>query len=153
MNLSSLVATGFGVGRLPVAPGTWGSLAALPVAWLLVSAGGAPTLAAAAVAAGLAGWWASAAYLRTSASGDDPGEVVIDEITGQWITLLFAPQSLAAYALAFALFRLFDIWKPWPVGWADRSLPGGLGVMVDDVLAGAYAGLGTAVVLWGWAQL
>ena len=138
---------------LPAAPGTWGSLAALPVAWLLVSAGGVPALAAAAAAASLGGWWASATYLRTSGSGDDPGEVVIDEIAGQWIALLFAPHTLTAYALAFALFRLFDIWKPWPVGWADRSLPGGLGVMADDLLAGVYAALGTTVVLWGWAQL
>ena len=153
MNFASLVATGFGTGRLPAAPGTWGSLAALPVAWLLVSAGGAPLLAAAAAVTSLVGWWASAAYLRTSDSGGDPGEVVIDEIAGQWIALLFAPHTLTAYALAFALFRLFDIWKPWPVGWADRNLPGGRGVMADDLLAGVYAALGTAVVLWGWAQV
>ena len=73
---------------------------------------------------------------------DDPGAVVIDEVAGQWLTLLPAATTVWWHWLAgFALFRFFDIVKPWPVGWADRRVKGGLGVMVDDIIAGAYAGV------------
>ncbi len=105
----------FGAGWLKPAPGTWGSAAALPLGWLLWWLGGTPALAK-----GL----------------EDPSWVVIDEVVGQWLTLLLTPPSLLDYALGFALFRLFDIWKPWPVSWADQQIKGGLGIMLDDVLAG-----------------
>jgi len=75
--------------------------------------------------------------------------VVIDEVAGQWLTLLVAPPDLLLYLAGFLLFRLFDIRKPWPVSWADQSLPGGLGVMVDDLLAGLYA----ALFLYGATRL
>ena len=67
--------------------------------------------------------------------------MVIDEVVGQWLTLLLTPPSLLDYALGFALFRLFDIWKPWPIAWFDRRVGGGLGIMIDDVLAAVYAAL------------
>jgi len=135
------LATWFGAGLLPKAPGTWGSLTALPFAWAILHFGGVWWLAGGALAVFLVGWWASAVYV-TGSGQDDPGAVVIDEVAGQWLTLLPAATTVWWHWLVgFALFRFFDIVKPWPVGWADRRVKGGLGVMVDDVIAGVYAGV------------
>lgn len=133
-----LVARGFGVGLLPGAPGTWGSLAALPVAWIIRDRWGLTGLAVAAGLAFVFGWWAAGRAARAGGVAD-AGEIVVDEIAGQWLALLAAPQSLLAYALAFLLFRVFDIVKPWPVNWIDRRLKGGFGVMLDDAAAAGYA--------------
>jgi phosphatidylglycerophosphatase A len=84
------------------------------------------------------GWWAAAQVGRASGIVDD-GSIVIDEVAGQWLTLAVVPPSAAAYVLGFLLFRLFDITKPWPARAAERSIPGGLGVMADDIVAGIYA--------------
>ncbi|MDA0664445.1 MAG: phosphatidylglycerophosphatase A [Proteobacteria bacterium] len=135
-----LLATWFGAGRLPAAPGTWGSLAALPFAWGMAMLAGPSILFAAALAALLAGIWASEAVTRASGV-KDPGEIVIDEVAGQWLALAFVPLDPVAYALGFALFRIFDIFKPWPANWIDRSVSGGPGIMLDDIVAGAYAGI------------
>lgn len=144
-----LLATGFGVGLLPKAPGTWGSLFALPAAWGIVAATGQPGLALAAAGVFVVGIWAAGACVEKQGI-QDPGPVVIDEIAGQWAALLLVPVDLIHYAVGFVLFRAFDILKPWPVGWADREIKGGLGIMLDDALAAAYA----AAVLWGvaWAM-
>lgn len=142
---AALASTWFGAGLLPKVPGTWGSAAALPFAWGLMAAGGPFLLLAAAIACFAIGWWASAVYVGLTGA-DDPGEVVIDEVAGQWLVLLAAPLDPASYLAGFALFRLFDIWKPWPVRWADRRVGGGLGIMLDDVLAGLY-GLGLMTLL------
>jgi len=135
-----LLGTFFGVGLLPLAPGTWGSLAALPIAaWTLIQYG---PIALALLAAGLfvLGIVVSEVYSRRT-SETDPGPVVIDEVAGQWITLLPAATSVWwHWVVGFALFRFFDIVKPWPIGWADRRVKGGFGVMIDDVVAGIYAG-------------
>jgi len=148
---AALVATLGGIGRLPEAPGTWASLAAIPAAWALHALGGFPLLAGATVAAFAAGMWAVAAYLPHAAEGD-PSEVVIDELVGMWIALfplsaglwlMGAPAGLfpwPGWALGFAAFRFFDILKPPPVNRAER-LPGALGVMADDVVAGLLAAL------------
>ncbi|HUT51175.1 MAG TPA: phosphatidylglycerophosphatase A [Alphaproteobacteria bacterium] len=134
------LATWFGAGLMPKAPGTWGSLAALPFAWLILHYGGYWWLAGAAVLVFLVGWWASNVYIAGT-SATDPGAVVIDEVAGQWLTLLPATTLVWwHWAVGFALFRFFDIVKPWPVGWADRRVKGGFGVMIDDVIAGVYAG-------------
>jgi phosphatidylglycerophosphatase A len=133
-----LVATWFGAGLLPITPGTWGSLAALPFAWAIRSHLGSTGLAIATVIAFTIGWWAAATVAKASAI-EDPGAVVIDEVAAQWLVLLPAPLDPLAYALAFLLFRFFDIWKPWPVRWADRHVKGGIGIMLDDLLAGVYA--------------
>ena len=77
----------------------------------------------------------------------DPGAIVIDEVAAQWLVLLPAPLDPLSYAAAFVLFRIFDIWKPWPVRWADRRLSGGLGIMLDDLLAAVYAVLVFLVAL------
>lgn len=133
-----LLATWFGTGLLPWAPGTWGSLAALPFAWLILSYLGPAWLFIAASLVFLAGWWASSAMVRER-DAKDPGHIVIDEVAGQLLVLVAAPLELRFFALGFALFRLADIVKPWPASWADRRLKGGLGVMADDVLAAVYA--------------
>jgi phosphatidylglycerophosphatase A len=151
MKLATIIGTVFGVGYIRPAPGTWGSLVALPWAWLLHVLGGFPFLLLGVIAAFLKGWWATSKM--TEGSDDhDPSEIVIDEVVGQWIALL--PLSYAAWSndipvhvmwpgwiAAFALFRLFDIWKPWIIGWADRR-GDALGVMLDDVIAGVFAAIG-----------
>jgi phosphatidylglycerophosphatase A len=135
--LSFWLATWFGAGLLPRAPGTWGSLAALPFAWVIVEQGGAWALAAATLAVFLAGWWAASDHARRT-GGKDPQEVVIDEVAGQWLVLLAAPHTPLFYALGFIVFRILDIGKPWPANWADRKVAGGLGIMLDDVLAALW---------------
>ncbi len=147
-----LVATWFGLGLSPLAPGTMGSLGALPFAWVIVDLGGWQSLAAASLVAALAGLWVTNALLAmTENSGDDkdPSWIVIDEVAGQWIALLPAALDPVLFAVGFAAFRLFDVWKPWPVNWADRELPGAWGVMIDDLIAGGYA----ALCVYGAAQL
>ena len=136
---AQFLGTGFGIGLLPVAPGTWGSLFALPVAWAIFEAAGKAGLATAAVVAFAIGVWA-AEKCAHQWGNDDPKQVVIDEICGQWLVLLVVTPDAVHYVLGFALFRAADILKPWPVSWADREIKGGLGVMLDDVLAAVYAG-------------
>ncbi len=97
-----------------------------------------PGLAIAAIVVFGLGWWAAGAVAKTSGVRD-PGAVVIDEVAGQWLVLLAAPLDPLAWALAFLLFRIFDIWKPWPVRWVDQHVEGGFGIMLDDVLAAGYA--------------
>jgi len=140
MRANMLLVTWFGSGWLPWAPGTWGSLAALPFAWLILRYGGPATLALAALVLFGVGCWAADVAVRETQT-KDPGWIVVDEVVGQWLTLLAAPLTPLGYAAAFVLFRLFDIWKPWPIGLADRRLEGGFGVMADDVLAAIYAAI------------
>ncbi len=140
MRGNRILVTWFGSGWLPWAPGTWGSLAALPFAWLIVTYGGLGALALAAIVLFGVGCWAADIAVRETQT-KDPGWIVIDEVVGQWLTLLAAPAGFLGYAAAFLLFRLFDIWKPWPIGLADQRLEGGFGVMADDVLAAIYAAI------------
>lgn len=141
--LPRAVVTLCGIGGLRPAPGTWGSAVVLPAAVL----GPLPCLALA-VLLGAAGWWA---LRREPAAADDPAWVVVDEGVGQLLALAALPAGTGwpGVALAFAVFRAFDILKPGPVGWADRQ-PGAAGVMLDDVIAGAMAGamILLARVLW-----
>jgi phosphatidylglycerophosphatase A len=108
---------------------------AVLVTWL----GGKWWLAAAAIIPFIIGWVFTARYLRNEPNTADPQWIVIDEVVGLWITLSVVPLNIIWYAVGFALFRLFDIVKPWPVSWADQKVPGALGIMLDDVLAGLYA--------------
>lgn len=137
----------FGVGLSPIAPGTCGALAALPIAWAIRAGCGRPGLALAAVTVFGVGWWAAGVF-AVARGVHDPSEIVIDEVAGQWLALLAAPLDPVAWVLAFALFRVFDIWKPWPVRWIDRRVAGGLGIMLDDLAAAGYALL---VFLAVWA--
>ena len=134
---AALIGRWFGVGLLPRAPGTWGSLAALPFAWAIAYFVAPVAVFAAAAALFFLGWWAAERMAAASGIADDR-TIVVDEVVGQWLALSAAPLNPAAYVLGFTLFRVFDIWKPWPVSWAER-LPGGLGVMTDDALAGIYS--------------
>jgi phosphatidylglycerophosphatase A len=136
--VDALLSTGFGVGYLPKAPGTWGSLAALPFAWVIAESGGATALLAATAAVLLLGVWASGSFARRTGR-KDPGIIIIDEVAGQWLTLAFVPADPYYYLAGFLLFRIADIVKPWPASWADRKLDGGIGVMLDDIFAGVYA--------------
>ena len=145
-----LITTTFGVGYLRPAPGTWGSLAALPLAWGVHEIFGLTGFIVASVVVFFLGWWATAQH--TSGSDDhDPSEIVVDEVIGQWIALL--PVFIGAahmgadtlvlwpgWITAFIGFRLFDITKIGPIGWADRR-GDALGVMLDDVIAGIFAAL------------
>ena len=155
--MTRLIATFLYVGYLRPGSGTWGSLAALPAAWLLHALGGPVLLALGSALAFTAGWWATAVETRGK-EDTDPSEIVIDEVAGQWLALL--PVSIGAshagvtitalwpgWVVAFLAFRLFDIWKPGPIGWADRR-GGPTGVMLDDILAGVAAAL--CVMLGAW---
>ena len=141
--LARLIGTWFYLGYFPKGPGTAGSLGALLVGIPLALYLEWPAAAFALLALALLGpaIWAADRMAREGGS-KDPQIVVVDEVVGQWIALAGAPLLNWQYILgAFVLFRLFDIWKPWPVSWADRSIAGGLGVMADDMLAGLLAGL------------
>jgi len=136
------IACGLGSGLAPVAQGTFGSLAAI-LPWLLLRELSLPLNLLVIVLGFALGVWACNVAGR-ALGVDDHRALVWDEFVGQWIALL--PALLApwwAIVLGFALFRLFDVWKPWPIRVFDRRLHGGLGVMVDDVVAGSFA----AVVL------
>ncbi len=131
------IATGFGSGFSPFAPGTVGTATAL-LPWLWLRTLPLPFYALAVAFAFAIGVWASSWVVRRSGV-NDPQVVVWDEFVGVWIALAAAPFGWVWALAGFALFRAFDIWKPWPVSWADRKLHGGLGVMLDDVFAGLYA--------------
>lgn len=153
--LADILTTVFFVGRLRPAPGTWGSAAAVGLAVALYQAGGAMLLPLAVAAAVLLGFWAVPVALA-HADDPDPSEIVIDEVAGQWLALCFTFLPLArhgvsvlaawpAFVVPFLLFRLFDIWKPWLVGRADRR-GDAAGVMLDDLWAGLFAGLASVVL-------
>ena len=142
---AALIATFGGCGLLPRAPGSWASLAALPIAVGIHVLAGPGGLIAAILVAAAAGWWATSVYL-SRCDETDPDAVVIDEVIGQWIAVVAVPPAAVYYAGAFLLFRAFDVFKPWPVGWLDRRVGGPLGVILDDVAAGALA---AAVMLIG----
>jgi phosphatidylglycerophosphatase A len=140
---AALLATWFGTGFLPVVPGTCASVAALPCAALLVWLGGPTLLLAVGTALFVVGMWAADAYMA-AVKVHDPAAIVIDEVVGQWVTVALLPLDPVVYALGFVLFRVLDVVKPWPANFIDRAVTGGLGVMLDDVVAGAYA----AGALW-----
>ncbi len=131
------LAFGFGSGTAAHAPGTWGSLAAIPLwycfAWLPGTIYWLVVLAAFLVGIWLCG--KTAADLKVH----DHGGIVWDEFVGMWIALGVFPTQIYGVLMAFMLFRLFDIVKPWPISWLDERMPGGLGIMIDDVLAGFMA--------------
>ncbi|MCL5742334.1 MAG: phosphatidylglycerophosphatase A [Acidobacteria bacterium] len=145
---ATLLSTGFGCGYSPVAPGTVGSAAAVAAAVLLGWQPPYYALLAALVTA--PGIWASGATARLRKT-EDPQIVVIDEVLGQWLALSGAATlNWKSYLGAFVLFRIFDIWKPAPVRRLER-LPGGVGIVADDLMAGLYAAL--VLFLAGWFNL
>ena len=145
---SAMIFVTLGVGKIPFAPGTWGSLLAWVLLWVVQPAW--PLTVGLIVAVFLASLPAIQLYEKSSGR-HDPKEVIIDEVVGQWIALLAVPFSPAAWVAGFVLFRLFDILKPFPVGWVDREMPGAWGTLLDDVVAGVLARGVLAVALGlGW---
>ena len=139
IRLIMFIATGGYSGYLPKAPGTWGSLVALPLNLLLIHLSTKGYTVSLGIIFLVAVYTAGAA--EKILNRKDPGAIVIDEIIGMLITLIAVPAQPLYWLIAFLLFRLFDIIKPWPVSWADQRLNGGLGIVMDDVLAGGYAWL------------
>lgn len=142
------IASGFGSGFSPVASGTVGSAVAL-IPWFALRELNLASYLLALAAAFALGVWASGIVIRRLGV-EDPGVVVWDEFVGQWIALLplvVAPRGWPWIGAAFVLFRVFDVWKPWPASWADRHVKGGFGAMLDDAFAGAYAALVLVVAL------
>ena len=140
------IACGFGSGFAPKAQGTFGSAAAI-LPWLLLRTLSLPVYLLVVLAVFALGVWACNVAGRLLGV-DDHRSLVIDEFVGQWIALLpalFAPWWIVL--AGFVLFRLFDVRKPWPIGWLDRRLKSGMGVMVDDVVAGVFAALALAVLM------
>jgi len=131
------IATGLYSGMAPKAPGTWGSAFAL-LPWLFCRNLNLPSYLGVLAFIFLIGFL-SAGSAEKILDTPDPGCIVIDEILGMFITLTLAPNHPAAWILGFLLFRLFDIFKPFPISWFDTHLHGGLGIMLDDVIAGIYA--------------
>ncbi|WP_166266404.1 phosphatidylglycerophosphatase A family protein [Marinobacter caseinilyticus] len=132
-----LLAFGFGSGAAPRAPGTWGSLAAIPLYFMFFWTTPLVYWAIVAVAF-LAGIWLCGSTAR-DLKVHDHGGIVWDEFVGMWIVLGFHPETFQGVLVAFLLFRFFDVLKPWPINWFDEKMPGGLGIMFDDVLAGIMA--------------
>ena len=136
--IASWLATWFLSGRVGKAPGTAGSIAALPFAYGLIWLGGPALLFSAASLLFLVGLWAVRVQMGVDGKHDPPS-IVIDEVVGQWLTLLVVPLSPLGFLLGLIAFRVFDILKPWPISWLDRHVKGALGVMIDDVAAALYA--------------
>ena len=147
-----MITTVLGTGHLRPAPGTWGSLVALPLAWAVHELAGFWIFLILTILLFLLGWWATSEVTRGQ-EDHDPSEIVIDELVGMCVAMIpicFASAMLDMPSLmlwpgwvsAFVLFRIFDIWKPGPVGWADRR-DDALGVMLDDVVAGLFAAICT----------
>ncbi|MGB1011016.1 MAG: phosphatidylglycerophosphatase A [Thiolinea sp.] len=132
-----LLAFGFGSGLSPLAPGTIGTLAAIPLYLLMARLPWAYyiLILVAAIAVGIWLCGESARLLGVH----DHGGIVWDEFVGFWVTMLFVPPEWLWIVLGFLLFRLFDVWKPWPIRLIDKQVDGGLGIMLDDILAGIYA--------------
>lgn len=144
--LGECIATFFFVGRSPKAPGTCGSLAALPFAWFLWQLPPAYSWTIFCVVFALGVWGASVVISRTQTQ--DHQSIVIDEVLGIFLTTSVASQIWWHYAIAFALFRIFDIWKPWPVSWVDREWKGAWGAVMDDVVAAMIATAILFVILY-----
>lgn len=147
-NPTYFIAFGFGSGLMPIAPGTWGTLAAIPIYLLL-----APQI-----------WWLylvvtiAAFFLGVIVCGkvttdlgiNDYSGIVWDEVVGYLLTMFLAPSGPIWMLLGFVLFRIFDIWKPQPIRWIDKHVHGGLGVMLDDVLAAVPAWLILQLLVWAF---
>jgi phosphatidylglycerophosphatase A len=138
------LATGLYLGKAPKMPGTFGTLLGVPLAWALAQGGPIFYMIASIVAILLA--VAIAELYERQSRAHDPGEVVIDEVVGYLVAFALLPITWQSFALAFALFRAFDILKPFPISYLDRKVEGGLGTVVDDVAAGLAASLVTQVI-------
>ena len=142
----NFLAFGFGTGLAPFAPGTFGSIPGLILFWLTLDFGLYVQMGIA-IAMALVGIWICGESARRIGVHDHGG-IVWDEIVGMYVTLFLAPVSIVGFVLAFVLFRIMDIVKPWPIRDLDHSMQGGLGIMLDDLLAAVYAAV--VLALYGW---
>ena len=140
-----LFSSWFGSGLAPFAPGTFGTLAALPLIIVLSYLGPVYEVVTLIVIIPLAVWASDAG--RMLLKKDDPSEIVIDEAAGMFLAVFLLPLSWSSFILGFLLFRLFDIIKPFPIGMIDRKVRGGAGIVLDDIVAGIYANICVRVVL------
>lgn len=140
-----LLATWFHVGRLKPGSGTWGSLMAIPVGFAIAYFGGITGLVLAIIGIIWIGIKTSDSYGKKTGETDHQG-IVIDEVAGMWIAAIPAEKNIIFWILAFILFRVFDIIKPWPASYFDKKKRGGMDVMMDDIIAGVYAFLGVAAI-------
>ncbi len=134
------LASWFGSGFISPAPGTWGSLAALPFGIAIYAFGGAIALSIAAIIITIIGLWAADKFDKAM-DGHDSKMIVIDEVAGQWIALIPAALNPVLIIVAFIMFRFFDILKPWPISFVDKKVSGAAGVMGDDIIAGIFAAI------------
>ena len=135
---SHLFATWFGVGLIRPAPGTWGSLAALLLWYFAEFLHSSIHIV---LPIFILFSWLVCSQASQDSQSKDHSSIVIDEVAGMLVALSFVAHELIIYFWAFSLFRLFDIWKPWPISWADKSVDGGLGILLDDLIAGLFAGV------------
>tara|TARA_B100000925_G_scaffold238322_1_gene187239 strand:+ start:128 stop:589 length:462 start_codon:yes stop_codon:yes gene_type:complete len=135
--VSHVVATCFGVGSIPFAPGTWGSLFAVLLIFNITFLQDWIVLVAFLVVA--LSWWICVKVHKDTKS--DSSEIVIDEFAGMFVTCMFINHDFISLVFAFLFFRFFDIFKPWPISWADKNIKGGPGILIDDLLAGFFAGI------------
>ena len=142
----NFLAFGFGTGLAPVAPGTFGSLPGVLLFWLTLDLGLYVQLGIAAGLVGAGVWLCGESARRIGVH--DHGGIVWDEIAGMYITLMVAPVTLTGFIMAFVLFRIMDIVKPWPIRDLDHRMSGGLGIMLDDLVAALYAAL--LLAFGGW---
>jgi phosphatidylglycerophosphatase A len=141
-----LLSFGFGSGLSPKAPGTMGTLVAIPI-FLVMSQLTFAIYLSILMIIFVIGCWASEKTAKALNVHDHPG-IVIDEIAGYLITMIMVPVTWYWVLLGFLLFRLFDIWKPWPISVIDKQVKGGFGIMLDDVLAALYSLLSLHIVIW-----
>ncbi len=144
-NPANFLALGAGSGLAPFAPGTFGTIAAIPLAVLMPNNLAIYTLVI--VVLFIAGVWLCDSCANNLGVHDHPA-IVFDEWVGYLITMIAVPRSIWFLALGFALFRLFDVLKPWPIGMADKRVSGGLGIMVDDVIAGVFAAVSMQLIIF-----
>jgi phosphatidylglycerophosphatase A len=144
-----ILAFGFGAGLAPFAPGTFGSLPGVLLFWFTMDFGLYVQLGVA-LSATLAGVWICGESARRIGVHDHGG-IVWDEIVGMYLTLMVAPFSVTGWILAFVLFRVMDIVKPWPIRSLDHRIDGGIGIMLDDLVAALYAAI--LLVLYGWLSI
>ncbi|MDH5445761.1 MAG: phosphatidylglycerophosphatase A [Gammaproteobacteria bacterium] len=146
LNPAHFLSFGFGSGYMPFAPGTFGTLAAIPV-FLLLSQFSISTYVLISLGMALLGI-VLCSYTSQALGVHDHSGIVWDEIVGYLITMFMVPATLMNIAIGFALFRLFDIWKPWPIRQLDKNIHGGLGIMLDDVIAGIFAAIILQIILF-----
>ncbi|MBL94913.1 MAG: phosphatidylglycerophosphatase A [Magnetovibrio sp.] len=147
LNVSTILSTWFGVGYIPIMPGTAGSLIALPIAWIIIESFGHAWFLALLLSVLLLGIIVSD-QCRKRYKEKDPSRIVIDEVVGQWVSVLFIAPDILYYSFGFVLFRFFDILKPWPISWVDQHIENGLGIMLDDVLAGIFSLIILVIAFW-----